>query len=72
MVKDNTGNVVGMLLYARPQEAIAPDLDAQFGKNRNQVRLLNLNCDFSAIEKQLKDIASIMLDSETVICRCRF
>lgn len=60
MDKDNTGNVAGMLLYARTQEAIAPDLDARFGKNRILVRTLDLNRDFSAIEKQLKDIASIL------------
>lgn len=60
MDKDNTGNVAGMLLYARTQEAIAPDLDARFGKNRILVRTLDLNRDFSAIEQQLKDIASIL------------
>ena len=52
--KDNTGNISGMLLYARTQEEIAPDLDARFGKNRIMVRTLDLNCDFSAIESQLR------------------
>ena len=58
--KDNTGNVSGMLLYARTQEEIAPDLNAAFGKNRIMVRTLNLNCVFSVIESQLHDIASIL------------
>ena len=57
----NTGNVTGMLLYARTQEQIAPDLDANFGKNRILVRTLDLNCDFPAIQSQLRDIASILL-----------
>lgn len=52
--KDNTGNVSGMLLYARTQEEIVPNLDARFGKNRILVRTLDLNCDFSAIESQLR------------------
>ena len=56
--KDNTGLVSGMLLYARTQEEIAPDLDATFGKNRIMVRTLDLNCDFSAIESQLREITS--------------
>ena len=57
---DNTGKVLGMLLYARTQEEIAPDLDANFGKNRIMVRTLDLNCVFSEIESQLHDIASIL------------
>lgn len=54
MDKDNTGNVSGLLLYARTQEEIVPNLDAHFGKNRILVRTLDLNCDFSAIESQLR------------------
>ena len=56
--KDNTGLVSGMLLYARTQELIAPDLDATFGKNRILVRTLDLNCQFPQIETQLRDITS--------------
>ena len=55
--KDNTGNVSGMLLYARTQEEIAHDLDATFGKNRIMVRTLDLNCDFPAIRLQLDEFA---------------
>ena len=51
--KDNTGNVSGMLLYARTQEEIVPDLNAVFGKNRILVRTLDLNCDFSGVREQL-------------------
>ena len=47
-----------MLLYARTQEEIAPDLDATFGKNRIMVRTLDLNCEFVVIQKQLGDIVT--------------
>ena len=62
--KDNAGNVSGMLLYARTQEEIAPDLDATFGKNRIMVRTLDLNCDFSGIRGQLDRIASILAETK--------
>lgn len=55
--KDNTGLVSGMLLYARTQESIAPDLDAHFGPNRIMVRTLDLNQEFSGIREQLNNIA---------------
>ena len=58
--KDNTGLVSGILLYARTQESVVPDLDATFGKNRILVRTLDLNCDFSTIDTQLKEIVSII------------
>ena len=60
MDKDNTGDVSGMLLYARTQEEIAPDLDATFGKNRIMVRTLDLNCDFKSIKEQLNGIADVV------------
>jgi McrBC 5-methylcytosine restriction system component len=58
----NTGNVSGMLLYARTQEGIAPDLDAHFGANRIMVRTLDLNCDFSLISKQLNYVVEFVLN----------
>jgi 5-methylcytosine-specific restriction enzyme subunit McrC len=58
--KDNTGNVSGMLLYAKTKEEISPDLDAVIGGNKIYVRTLDLNCDFKTIELQLKDITSII------------
>ena len=59
---DNSGAVSGLLLYARTQEDISPDLDAHFGKNRILVRTLDLNCDFTAIQAQLNNIA-VLLDN---------
>lgn len=56
--KDNTGDVSGMLLYARTEESIAPDLDAHFGSNRIMVRTLDLSQDFRGIREQLDGIAN--------------
>ena len=53
-----SGNVSGMLLYARTEESVAPDMDAVFGKNRIMVKTLDLNCEFPMICKQLDEIAS--------------
>lgn len=56
--KNNTGLVSGMILYARTQEAVAPDLDAHFGLNRIMVRTLDLNQNFEGIKAQLDSIAT--------------
>lgn len=56
------GHVSGLLLYARTDEKITPDLDAKFGMNRISVRTLDLNCEFSEIRKQLDDIAAGLYD----------
>lgn len=60
MDKDDTGNVTGMLLYARTQEEIAPDMDAIFGGNRILVKTLNLNCRFSEIKTQLDSFTELL------------
>lgn len=51
--KANSGLVYGMLLYARTQEEMAPDLDAIIGGNRFLVKTLDLNNDFEGIRAQL-------------------
>lgn len=51
--KFNTGNVSGMLLYAKTQENIAPDLDVTIKCNRFLVKTLDLNTPFEGIRKQL-------------------
>lgn len=53
----NTGNISGMLLYAKTDERIAPDLEAIIGGNRIAVKTLDLNLPFSEIEHQLDSIA---------------
>lgn len=52
-----TGNVSGMLLYARTEEAVAPDCSFVMGGNRIGVKTLDLNKDFSLIAAQLDGIA---------------
>ena len=54
--KEQTGNVSGMLLYARTNEAIQPDNDYVIGGNKISVKTLDLNCDFEVIKKQLDSI----------------
>lgn len=54
--KEQSGNVSGMLLYARTHEAIQPDNDYIVGGNKISVKTLDLNCDFEIIKKQLNTI----------------
>ena len=54
--KEQTGNVSGMLLYARTNEAIQPNNDYVIGGNKISVKTLDLNCDFDIIKEQLNTI----------------
>lgn len=54
---DNTGKVSGLLLYAKTDEEITPDLSACFGRNRIMVKTLDLNKTFDEITMQLESIA---------------
>ncbi len=54
---ENTGNVSGMLLYAKTQESITPDCVFSMGRNRISVKTLDLNLPFSGIKAQLDKIA---------------
>lgn len=54
--KEQTGNVSGMLLYARTNEAIQPDNDYVIGGNKISVKTLDLNCEFNVIKEQLNTI----------------
>lgn len=53
----NTGNVAGMLLYAKTSERITPDCDFQMSGNKISVKTLDLNVAFSDIAAQLDKIA---------------
>ena len=55
--KENTGNVGGMLLYAKTRESITPDSDFVIGGNRISVKTLDMNMPFSGISHQLNAIA---------------
>ena len=52
---EDTGKVSGLLLYAKTDEEITPDLSASFGKNRIHVRTLDLNQEFSGMTRQLEE-----------------
>lgn len=51
--KDNTGNVAGILLYAKTDEAITPDCMFNMGGNQIGAKTLDLNVDFKVIAAQL-------------------
>ena len=53
----NTGNVSGLLLYAKTDEEITPDMDVIMSGNKISAKTLDLNCDFATISTQLKRIA---------------
>lgn len=55
--KESTGNVGGILLYAKTQESITPDSDFVMGGNKISVKTLNLNMPFTGISHQLNVIA---------------
>lgn len=53
----NTGNVAGMLLYAKTEETITPDCDFKMSGNKISVKTLDLNIAFNDIAAQLNRIA---------------
>jgi 5-methylcytosine-specific restriction enzyme subunit McrC len=50
---DHTGNISGLLLYARTASEILPDNSYQIDGSNISVRSLDLNIDFSSIKEQL-------------------
>ena len=55
--KNNTGNVAGLLLYAKTDESITPDCVFNIGGNQIGAKTLDLNTDFKIIAAQLDKIA---------------
>lgn len=55
--KNNTGNVAGILLYAKTQEEITPDCMFNMSGNQIGAKTLDLNRDFKWIALQLDNIA---------------
>jgi len=53
----NTGNVAGMLLYAKTDEDITPDMEVVMSGNMISAKTLDLNRTFPEIASQLKTIA---------------
>ena len=51
--KNNSGNVAGVLLYAKTDESITPDEDHNMSGNRISLKTLDLNREWGAITEQL-------------------
>ena len=62
----NTGNVAGLLLYAKTDEEIAPDMDVVMSGNKISAKTLDLNCDFKEISSQLKNISKEYFQYDSV------
>ena len=59
--KDKSGNVMGLLLYAKTDEDITPHNIYQMDGNTIMVDTLDLNCDFNLIKQQLDLIVETYL-----------
>lgn len=68
MDKDNTGNVAGILLYAKTEEAITPDCMFNMGGNQIGAKTLDLNTDFKVIAQQLNQIALDYFGEHEIAC----
>lgn len=58
----NSGNVSGLLLYAKTEEDILPNLDVNICNNRIMTQTLDLNKKFEHISKQLDDIVTMFIN----------
>jgi 5-methylcytosine-specific restriction enzyme subunit McrC len=56
--KNNTGLVEGLLLYAKTDENVIPNVTYELGGNRISVKTLDLGLEFAGIEKQLYRIVN--------------
>lgn len=64
--KDDTGNVAGILLYAKTDEAITPDCMFNMGGNQIGAKTLDLNVNFNVIAAQLDKIAEDFFGKKAV------
>ena len=60
--RDRTGNVSGMLLYAKTDEVMRPHNSYKMGGNKISVDTLNLDCEFDEIRQKLNVIAKQHFD----------
>ena len=58
----NSGNVAGVLLYAKTDEIVLPNNDYKMGGNQISVKTLDLDCEFAEIKRQLDDIVQRYFD----------
>jgi 5-methylcytosine-specific restriction enzyme subunit McrC len=56
--RENTGNVAGVLLYAKTDEDITPDKDFKIKGNRISLKTLDLNQNWEAITEQLENLCT--------------
>ena len=59
--KDSTGNVAGILLYAKTDEEVTPDEDLFISGSKISLRTLDLNRDWIGISEQLDKICEWLL-----------
>lgn len=57
-LRDKEHKVAGILLYAKTDEDVVPNVTYRMSGNQISVKTLDLNCDFSYIRSQLDNIAS--------------
>lgn len=55
---NNQNTVSGMILYAKTEETVQPNNSYSMSGNKIAVRVLDLDCDFSIVKKQLNRIAT--------------
>ena len=63
--KEHTGNVAGMLLYAKTSEGVQARLDVTLDNNRFWVRTLDLNQEFELIKAQLIEYKELFIPTNT-------
>jgi len=56
--RGNTGNVAGILLYAKTDEEVTPDADNKIGGNKISLKTLDLNKDWREIRAQLDKLCT--------------
>ena len=59
---NKSGNVAGILLYAKTDEIVLPNNDYKMGGNQISVKTLNLDCEFAEIKIQLDGIVQKYFD----------
>ncbi len=65
--KAGNGNVAGVLLYAKTNEALTPDHTFTMGGNKISLRTLNLDCEWEKITAQLEGLCLwFIADSERI------
>ena len=65
--KDHTGDVSGLVLYAKTEEEIVPDCSYMMDGNRISVKTLDLNQPFGSIAKQLDAFATETFGMKEII-----